>query len=70
MAGSFPNARKELEPFLHARLRPGETLDERVLVYQDGAAMPMDDTAMTGISRRSSLSMPEYVGFFIDSKGA
>lgn len=68
MAVSFAAAREELESFLRDRLQPGETLDERMLVWQGGAARAMSLSSITGLSRRSSLSMDEYVDLYFYGK--
>lgn len=66
MAASFAKAREELLPFLHAQLAPGEALDDRVIIWQSGAARPMLGTSLTGPSRRSSLSMDQYIDLYLE----
>jgi hypothetical protein len=64
MAVSFAAAREELESFLRDRLQPGEALDERLILWQSGAGWALSLDSLTGLSRRSSLSMDEYVDLY------
>ncbi|MFJ2370625.1 hypothetical protein [Microbacterium sp. NPDC087665] len=68
MAVSFASAREELELFLHDRLQPGETLDERLILWQSGAGWPLSLDSLTRLSRRSSLPMDEYVDLYFYGK--
>lgn len=64
MAGSFGNAREELLPFLLAHLSPDEALDDRLIIWQSGMMRPQQAVSLSGLSRRSRLSMDEYVDLY------
>lgn len=66
MAASFAKAREELLPFLHAQLASDAVLDDRVIIWQSGAARPVVGSSLTGPSRRSSLSVDQYVDLYFD----
>jgi hypothetical protein len=64
MAGSFGNAREELLPFLLAHLSPDEALDDRLIIWQSGMMRPQVAVSLSGLSRRSRLSMDEYIDLY------
>lgn len=64
MAASFDIARREVLAVLRSRLREDEVLDDRVRIWQSGAAHPMEGVALTGSSRRSTMPLDEYVDVY------
>lgn len=64
MAASFGLARREVIDFLESELRNAEVLDDRVRIWQSGAARPMIGVAMAGSSRRSSLKIDEFIDLY------
>lgn len=69
MAETFANARSEVTEFLRSRLDPGEILDEHLIVWQSGLVAVSDGASMTGLSRRRSLSIDDYIDrYYIGSE--